>query len=223
MSDMPAMSREKVRRVDAWAIQTLGIAGIVLMENAGRCAADVAVGMLNRVASPTVAVLTGSGNNAGDGFVIARHLLTRHVSVDVYLLAPSERIRGDARINLEILPLLGIAPIQWGGRSAGAMADTLRGYDLLVDALGGTGIVGALRGDMAAAVDAANEAGPPILAVDIPTGLDCDTGRPQGAVIRAACTVTFVAPKLGFAADGADRYTGEVIVADIGIPGDRAE
>jgi len=223
MSDLPAMTRDQIRRVDAWAIERLGIAGTVLMENAGRVAADVACDMLADPATARVAVLAGSGNNAGDGFVVARHLLVRRISVDVFLLTSPEKTGGDARINLDLLEALGLAPTEWAGRTATEMTADLGRFDLIVDALGGTGISGALRGSLAVAVEAANAAGPPILAVDIPTGLDCDTGAPQGPTIRAAKTVTFVAPKLGFAAAGADAYTGRVIVTDIGVPLGRAE
>ena len=103
------------------------------------------------------------------------------------------------------------------------MTTRWRDYQLLVDALGGTGIEGALRGNLARAVQAANATGVPILAIDIPTGLDCDNGTAEGPAIRAIRTVTFVARKAGFDAPGAAAFTGEVVVADIGLPPDLAD
>jgi len=168
-----------------------------------------------------VAVLAGAGNNGGDGFVVARHLLVRGIAVDVYLLSEPEKIRGDARVNLDALVRLGMVCRPATGHTATSMAERWGTYDLLVDALGGTGITGGLRGDLAVAVEAANATGKPILAVDIPTGLDADTGQAAGPAIRAVRTVTFVAAKRGFAAPGAAAFTGRVTVADIGVPPDR--
>ncbi|NQU75301.1 MAG: NAD(P)H-hydrate epimerase [Planctomycetes bacterium] len=214
------MTRDEVRAIDRWAIETLGVPGLVLMENAGRSAADAAGLMLAETANPAsrVAVLAGGGNNAGDGFVVARHLRLRGIAADTYLLAPREKIRGDALVNLEVLEKLTDDIHYVGGRSIGQLADIWQGYGLLVDAIGGTGINGPLLGDLAAAVSVANAAGVPILAIDIPTGLDCDTGQALGPAIRAATTITFVARKRGFDAPGAADYTGKVIVADIGVP-----
>ena len=216
----PVMTREQVRAVDRWAIQELGLPGVVLMENAGRNSADAAGLLLADVDKPRVAVLAGVGNNGGDGFVLARHLFVRGLAVEVHLLAEREKIAGDARVNLLAVETLGIRLIDSRGRAAGELTKEWGQYDLLVDALGGTGITGELRGDLAVAVEAANATGLPILAIDVPTGLDCDTGKPLGPAIRATMTITLVARKVGFDAPGAADYTGEVVVADIGVPDD---
>jgi len=218
MSDAQAMTRQQVRAVDGWAIDEVGIPGTVLMENAGRSATDLAQRLLGGVSAPRVAVLAGSGNNGGDGFVIARHLRLRGVQTDTYLLADPAKITGDAAVNFNVLQRLGAPLIECAGRSADELTELWRPYDLLVDALGGTGVTGALRGNLAAAVTAANATGTKILAIDIPTGLDCDTGRTAGPCIRAAATITFVARKVGFDAPTAAAYTGEVLVAGIGVP-----
>lgn len=212
------MTRRQVRWVDQWAIGTLGMPAEVLMENAGRCAADAAEEMVRHLAAPRVAVLAGSGNNAGDGFVVARHLRIRGIDTDVYLLGDRDKFRGEALLNLTLCEKLLDGLLDVRGRDAADLAGFWEPYDLLVDALGGTGITGALRGDIAAAVEAANATGVPILAIDIPTGLDCDSGQAAGPVIRAKKTITFVARKAGFDAPGAAAYTGEVIIADIGVP-----
>jgi len=218
---MDALTRDEVRQVDRFAIETLGAAGVVLMENAGRNAADAAEGLLRAAGGQSVAVVCGAGNNGGDGFVIARHLSMRGLRVVTFLVAPSGKIAGDAAANLRVLRGLGGEVRNATGAAAAALAGALREFDLVVDAVGGTGIRGALRGEIASAVEQINAAGRPVLAVDIPTGLDCDTGQAAGPAVRAEMTVTFVAPKKGFDAPGAAQYTGQVRVVDIGIDADR--
>ena len=216
---MGSLSRDEVRSIDRCAIDRLQVPGVVLMENAGRNAADAIEAFLGGAAGRSVAVVAGAGNNGGDGYVIARHLAMRGGRVATFLVAPPDRISGDARINLDIIrcldhdvrPCADAAQIQ-------RLDEMLGGFDLIVDAVGGTGIRGAVRGDLATVIDKINAAGKPVVAVDIPTGLDCDTGRAEGPVVRAAMTVTFVARKKGFDAPAAAQYTGEVVVADIGVP-----
>ena len=221
---MDSLSRDEVREIDRRAIEVAGVPGVVLMENAGRCVADEIEKFMAGVSAGgagRVAVVAGAGNNGGDGYVIARHLNMRGTETVTFLVAPEAKIGGDARINLEILRRLG-ADVREAAGSA-TLAEQLQGFDLIVDAVGGTGIRGALRGDLATAVEAINAAGRsiPVVAVDIPTGLDCDTGRTDGPAVTAAMTVTFVARKKGFDAPGASGRTGEVRVADIGVPADR--
>ncbi len=215
------MSRDEVRRVDAWAIQEVGTPGVVLMENAGRSCAELAIEKLASAVDPHVCIFCGVGNNGGDGYVIARHLLNAGLSPRVVLCGDPGKVQGDARINLDVLERLGhrvecvdptdgdaVTRVQTFGRDA----------SLIVDALFGTGLRGPLRPEYQAVVEVLNALGRPILAVDIPSGLDCDTGLPLGAAIRAAYTVTFVAMKKGFlASEEASRYTGEVYVASIGV------
>lgn len=215
---MESISREDVRRTDRCAIQQLGIPGVILMENAGRQVADAAEQLLGGAAGRPVAVVAGSGNNGGDGYVAARHLALRGADVVTFIVCEPAKISGDAAINLDAIRRLGHDIRFLTGDQIGRLADGLAGAELVIDAVGGTGIRGALRGDIAAAVEGINAAGRPVLAVDIPTGLDCDTGRAQGPVVRAAVTVTFLARKKGFDSPGAADYTGEVRVADIGIP-----
>ena len=216
---MQPLSREQVRNVDRYAIETLGVPGLVLMENAGRGCADRLCEMLGgEPAGKRVAVVAGGGNNGGDGYVIARHMKRRGAEVTIFLVAPEEKISGDAEVNLRICRSLEIDIRPARGEALDDLAGQLGAYDVIVDAVGGTGISGALRGDLARAVEQINAAAPDVLAVDIPTGLDCDTGSAEGPAVRAAVTVTFVAPKKGFDAPQAAAYTGKVYVADIGIP-----
>jgi hydroxyethylthiazole kinase-like uncharacterized protein yjeF len=221
---MRSLSRQEVRRIDRLAIDTLGVCGLVLMENAGRGAADAIEAFCGGLlASKPIAIVAGGGNNGGDGFVVARHLALRGVAVCTFLVAPADKLTADAAANLAILQKLGHDVRTLAAGELGGVAEQLRRFQVVVDAIGGTGIRGALRGEMAAAVEAVNAAGRPVVAIDIPTGLDCDTGTADGPAVRAALTVTFVARKKGFDAPGAEAYTGRVIVADIGIPAEIVE
>jgi NAD(P)H-hydrate epimerase len=215
------MSREEVRAIDRWAIEEIGVPGVVLMENAGRSCAELIRERLKDVERPRVCIFCGTGNNGGDGYVIARHLLNAAFGVSVVVCGQREKIGGDARINLDVLERLGqgIDLLTPGAQDAvGRVKALASGADMVVDALLGTGLQGPLREDYRDLIDAINALGIPILAVDIPSGLDCDTGKPLGAAIRAASTVTFVAAKRGFAASGgAGAYTGPIYVASIGV------
>ena len=216
-----ARSRDEIREFDRHAIEDLGIPGAVLMENAGRQIADVARNMIKDVAGPTVLILAGRGNNGGDGFVVARHLAMDGVRADVVLLAAREQVRGEAATNLEILEKMGFEVRVLDGppeRIVVEFEPLPAAADLVVDGLLGTGTRGEIREPYAGVINAVNAAGKPVLAIDIPSGLDCDTGRPLGPTIRATRTVTMAAIKTGFEQPGAAEYAGEVILADIGVP-----
>lgn len=216
-----SLTREEVRRVDRWAIDEVGVPGAVLMENAGRGVAESVLERYGGAADRTarrVGVLCGPGNNGGDGFVVARHLALHGWPVVTFLTVPEEKVAGDARRNLDALRALGADVRRVEEGDADRLADRLAEFDLLVDALGGTGVVGALRGAMKAAVEQVNAAGKPVVAIDIPTGLDCDEGTASGPAIRAQMTVTFVARKRGFDNPESLRFTGDVVVAHIGVP-----
>lgn len=189
------------------------------MENAGRNAADAIEQFVGGAAGGRrIAIVAGGGNNGGDGFVIARHLVMRGAEVVTFLVVPEEKIAADAAVNLKIIRNLGHDIRCIAGELAAKLSGELGKFDLIVDAVGGTGIRGELCGVLAAAVEQINAAGRPIVAIDIPTGLDCDTGAAKGPTVRAAMTVTFVARKKGFDAPDASTYTGEVRLVDIGVP-----
>jgi hydroxyethylthiazole kinase-like uncharacterized protein yjeF len=217
---MDSLSRAEVRAIDRCAIATIGVAGEVLMENAGRQAADAVEQFVAGGGGRRVAIVAGGGNNGGDGFVVARHLALRGLEVTTFLVASPEKLTHDAATNYRICRRLGLDVRPIDARGLAALAGELAAYDAVVDAVGGTGIRGALRGDAAAAVEQINAAGRDVVAIDIPTGLDCDTGEAPGPTVRAKFTVTFLARKKGFDAPGAAEYTGPVRVADIGVPPD---
>jgi NAD(P)H-hydrate epimerase len=217
-----AATREQIRELDKIAVQQYGIDGLILMENAGRWCARTAARMLGGASGKSVAVVCGPGNNGGDGFVIARHLSNWGADVRVVLLARVEDAPGgshEAAANLHILLNMGIAVSE--ALSAEEAARTIRacaGADLLVDALLGTGTRGEIREPFYSAINAINECACQVLAVDVPSGLDCNTGAPLGTAVRAVRTVTFVANKVGFVQPPAREYTGEIEVAEISIP-----
>jgi NAD(P)H-hydrate epimerase len=195
------LSRQQVRELDRRAIEEYGVPGIVLMENAGRGCTDLLMRLNpNRT---LVTLLCGPGNNGGDGFVIARHLDNSGWPVDYDLPA-------DAATNFHIATLLGV-PMK-------PLSEWQPTDGWLVDALFGTGLSRRMMKPFDAAVERVNASGLPILAIDIPSGLDCDSGEPHGLTVRASHTATFVAPKLGYQNPKAREWTGEVHVIDIGAP-----
>lgn len=210
------LTREQCQRVDQLAIQEFGMSGLVLMENAGRQVADIIVRL--EPAGP-VLICCGKGNNAGDGFVIARHLDLRGVATRVAVWSPPEQLSGDAAANFQILAKSGVTVERFeNAHDASRMAALMDDATLLVDALLGTGAVGEPRAPYGEVIDQLNASGKPIIAVDLPSGLNCDTGAPSRRTIRAAHTCTFVAAKSGFATPQAAPYLGAVHVCDIGAP-----
>jgi len=211
-----ALSRAEVREVDRRAIDEYGLTGLVLMENAGRGCVDVLCQLGCR---GPVAIVCGKGNNAGDGFVIARHLDLRRVPVNVVLLGSPAELHGDAAANYAILTHCGMPITDFSKPFDAAGFDAqLSGAEWIVDALLGTGVTGAPRSPFDAAIRCINAARAKRIAVDLPSGLDCDTGEPTDPTIRADHTCTFVAPKIGFANPKATPYLGQVHVLDIGAP-----
>jgi NAD(P)H-hydrate epimerase len=224
---MLVMSRDEVRSVDEWAIKTMGIPGVMLMENAGRSCAEFILTRVARpkqsaaVEAPLVCIFCGTGNNGGDGYVIARHLDNAGIRCRVIICGNALKIKGDAKINLDIIIKMGI-PIQqidvdWRDIEK-KVRDFTRGVTMIIDGLFGTGLQGQLDEKYISLINAINGRDIPIVAIDIPSGLDCDSGRPLGAAIKAKATVTFVALKKGFADNPSSaEYTGEIYVAGIGI------
>ncbi len=213
------MTRQEIRAVDTWAINTLGVPGVVLMENAGRSCAELIKEKLAKVARPKVCIFCGTGNNGGDGYVIARHLLNSGFDISVVICGEPSKIKGDAKINLDILEKMGqrLEMLDMGEDIASQVKTLTNKADMIVDAIFGTGLAGQLSDEYKQLVENINSQNKPVLAVDIPSGLDCDTGRLLGAAIKATYTVTFVAAKKGFTEKASAEYTGQVFVASIGV------
>jgi NAD(P)H-hydrate epimerase len=223
MTEPFTFTRSQVRDLDRRAIEEYGIPGLVLMENAGRGCAELLM-RLNPEKKPTV-ILCGPGNNGGDGFVMARHLDNHGWEVDVRVFAANNGLSADAAVNFEIVVESDIQFTQCYPDSFGRpdihdqfLRLSFNPAGWVVDALFGTGLSRPLAepfGDLAALI---NTSGKPVLAIDIPSGLDCDTGEPLGPTVRATHTATFVAPKRGFLNPTSREWTGEVHVIDIGAP-----
>jgi NAD(P)H-hydrate epimerase len=208
------MTRDEVRQYDAEAIAR-GVPGIVLMENAGRGVADW---MMELGAGGPVAILCGKGNNAGDGFVIARQLQGRGCDVHLHLLFDPSVLSGDAAIAWKAVDKLPIPRTLFDGDEK-ALTASLAKCQWIVDAMLGTGMTGEVREPFRSAIRAVNASagrGVRVMAVDLPSGLDCDTGIPSDPTVKAKFTCTFVAAKVGFANPLAANHLGEVRVADIG-------
>ena len=219
MSDL-YLTRAQSREIDTTAINEYQIPGIVLMENAGRGAVDALVdyGIYGHIL-----ICCGKGNNAGDGFVMARHLTLREHPATLWLFAPPDELTGDAATNYEIacncrIPMVEFRDGQWKH-----FESLLYQSDWVVDALLGTGAMGAPREPLAGAIRRINHAGKKVLAVDLPSGLDADTGIPADPTIRARLTCTFFANKIGLATVAALPFVGEIEVCDIGFPSSLAE
>ncbi|MFH0963073.1 MAG: NAD(P)H-hydrate epimerase [Planctomycetota bacterium] len=210
-------TRSEIRRIDELAIAKYGVPGIALMENAGAGATRF---FRERFECCRKAIVVcGKGNNGGDGLVIARHLAYAGVAVRIVLVSRREDVKGDAGVNLEIVDRMKLAIAT--GRDAEQIERELSGIEgrtLVVDAVLGTGATGEVRGPARKAIELINATGCPVAAVDIPSGMDADTGEPMGCVVRATVTATMGLRKKGFDRPGARAYTGEVAVIEIGWP-----
>jgi NAD(P)H-hydrate epimerase len=209
-----------MKALDKAAIDDYGICGLVLMENAGRQVVELIRRVTGDIRGRRVTIFTGKGNNGGDGYVAARHLLNMGAEVKVLSLVNTAEITGDAAVNFEIWRKMGqkvYAVYQGDGSNIARLA--LLNTDFIVDAIYGTGFKGKMTEKAGRIVEVLNRSGKPVVAVDIPSGLEAGTGRVNGPCVRANYTVTFGLPKLGmFLEPGAD-YTGEITVADISLPG----
>ena len=221
-SEKNSVNRDEMRELDRKAIEDYGIPGIILMENAGRNVAKEVIRCVGKD-NNKVAVICGKGNNGGDGFVIARHLYNSGYEVILFLLAKVDDILGDgdAGLNLRIIKnmhftineVLDDADIK-------NMINSISCCSLIVDAIFGTGLKGELREPARSTIGKINNLNIPVIAVDIPSGLDCNTGKALGVCLKAKKTVTFALPKKGFFVSNGPEYVGELLVTDISIPRD---
>ena len=210
---MKICTRETAREIDRRTIEEFGVPGVVLMENAGRA---VARAILERYPEASdIAVVCGGGNNGGDGFVAARHLLSAGKKVSAHLARKKESYSGDAKTNLDALLRTGADVRELDGELPRA-----GGADVIVDAVFGTGLARDVGGFYEKLVNFMNGAGKPVVSVDIPSGLDADSGRPMGAAVRADATVTFAHAKLGTCVHPGVEHAGTLYVADITTPGE---
>lgn len=214
------VSRAQSREIDKAATDRFAIPSIVLMENASRSVAAVTIERLNRSGAQQagdVLVICGAGNNGGDGYAAARHL--HNAGCDITIIAMSEpRPDSDAALNAGVCRTMNLPIVDTS--KLGTLAPKSA---IIIDAMFGTGLDRDVTGEAAHTISALNEFRRPVVAVDVPSGIDCETGRVLGEAVRAAATVTFVALKPGLLAEHAQPYVGEIVVAGIGAPRELVE
>ncbi len=209
----------EMRALDERAIHEYGIPGVVLMENAGRATVEAIRRWRGQLSGQTAAIVAGPGNNGGDGLVIARHLHQAGCRVVVFALVQPAIWRGDAAINWRIVQKLQLGIVEVGNNEeAQACQSGFMQADFLVDAIFGTGLTRRVEGHYATMIELMNQSGLPIVAVDIPSGLNSDDGKPLGLCVRAGLTVTYGLAKPGQVIQPGAEYVGRLEVADIGIP-----
>jgi NAD(P)H-hydrate epimerase len=212
---MRSFTAAQSRAFDRFAMDVLGIPGVVLMENAGR---NVAHLLLSLGTSGPVVVCCGKGNNGGDGFVIARHLDLAGVATRTVLFADPATLTGDAAVNHAIHVKCGLDLHVMSAFDEPGLSSLLASADWVVDSLFGSGLKGDVKAPFDRIIDLINASGKRVLAVDVPSGLDADTGLPLGTAVRATHTAAVIATRAGFAHQHARPYVGQVHVVDAGVP-----
>jgi NAD(P)H-hydrate epimerase len=221
---MRILNAAQMREADRRAIDDIGIPSLVLMENAGRQAVAAMEAMYSDLTDRRVGLLCGRGNNGGDGFVIARTLAQRGVDVAVYVIGRVADVRGDARVNLEILGRLGLTVVEVSDSQAWELHfSEVSDCTLIVDAIFGIGLSAPVSGFIESVITDVNASGIPVVAIDLPSGLSADSAEPIGPSIEAGLTVTLAAPKLPLVLPPGETRAGDIVIADIGIPVDVLE
>ncbi len=218
---MRVLNADQMREADRQTIADVGISSLVLMENAGRQVVAAMESAYSEQMGGRIAVLCGRGNNGGDGFVVARTLRQRGTDATVFVIGSLGDIRGDARTNLEILGRLGMTVVEITDEQQWELhVSEISQCDLIVDALFGTGLKAPLSGMFETVVADLNGAGLPIVSIDLPSGLSADTPEQIGTCIEASMSVALAAPKLPLVLPPGEMKSGNVVVADIGVPTD---
>jgi len=216
---MYLVTADEMREMDRQIIESFGLPGRILMENAGLGATRILLDRFDHLCDINVGVVAGRGNNGGDGFVIARCLVQKGIPVTVYLLGTKNQVKGDAESNLKLLKLLNVTVIEIeNAEQFENQKSSLHQHNLWVDAIFGTGLNSDVRGYFKDVIEFINQSNKPVLSVDIPSGLNADTGQPCGISVRAHTTATFGFAKIGHMTFPGVSYTGNLDVVDIGIP-----
>ena len=221
---MRVLNSAQMREADRRTIEEIGIPSLVLMENAGRQVVAAIEAIHGDLLDRPVAVLCGRGNNGGDGFVVARTLLQRGVDVLVFLFGRVADVRGDARINLEVLGRLGLTIVEVADSQAWELHfSEVSDCSLIVDAIFGTGLNAPVSGLIESVIADVNASGITVVSIDLPSGLSADSAEPIGESIEADTTVTLGAPKLPLVLPPGERAAGDIVIADIGLPSEVLE
>ncbi len=214
---IPVLSRAEMRAFDAQASAACQVPSLLLMENAGRGAAELIAAELGAKGARVV-IVCGAGNNGGDGFVVARRLLTLGHDPRVYLLVKSERLKGDALSNYHSFVGVGGSVVELEPNQLSVLGSALESASAVVDAIFGTGLDREITGFLRYAIEFLNGARCPVFALDMPSGIDADTGAVLGVAVRARTTITFAHPKLGLLTPLGLEHAGSVRTVDIGVP-----
>lgn len=214
---MKYVTSQKMREIDKSTIERFGIPAIILMENAGYKSAQTALNMLAKKRKKRVVCICGKGNNGGDGFVCCRHLINNGIDVDIFLLGEPPELKGNAKINYEILEKMG-RTIKILKENFYPFKTKLKKAELLIDALFGIGLSWEVKEPYKTVINLINQSGKPILALDVPSGLDATEGNVLGVCVKATKTITFALPKTGFIKNDGPANIGKLIIADISIP-----
>ena len=212
------LTGDQMGKVDQSAISFYEIPGLILMENAALSVLEVLRNRYSRLFTLKIVVLAGKGNNGGDGFVIARHLLRCGAEVDIFTTADLEELRGDAAVNGNILHNTGARITKIREGNLDLLKESLISSHLIIDALLGTGFKGKPHSFLQEIIELVNKAPGEVVAVDIPSGVNAATGKVAGEAVRADITVTFACPKVGMLFYPGANFCGEIFIADIGIP-----
>ena len=214
---MIVVTAEQMREIDRLTIEKYGVPSLTLMERAGEAVTQSLLGRFARSVKKGVLIVAGKGNNGGDGLVVARLLKKKRIPCEVALLARPEELSGDAAHNLRAYLKLKGKVSEVSAQHLDLLRARISRNALVVDAILGTGIKSEVHGLFAEAINLINAAGLPVVAVDIPSGLDTDKGAPLGATVQAEMTVALGFPKLGEIIYPGVKFTGELAVADIGL------
>ena len=213
------VTADEMQRMDRATIESFGIPGRVLMENAGRGATAFFLETVHRNHPGAVGIVAGRGNNGGDGFVMARYLHQKGIRATVFLLSEKDRVKGDAAANLKLLDTMGVPVVELADAAAFESRKSLmRRQHTWIDAILGTGLSSEVKGYFRTVIDFINRQARPVFAVDIASGLNSDTGRVCGACIQAAATATFGFAKVGHLCYPGRTLSGVLKIIDIGIP-----
>ena len=221
---MRLVRSSEIQEMDRITIEQMGIPGVVLMENAARGAARMFLAHFRPPSDSNVLVLCGRGNNGGDGYVIARYLHQAGLKVTVIVLAETANVGGDALLNLEIIRRMGLSIVQAARREDwDRESKRMSTCDYIIDGILGTGLNAPVRGMYEEIIEAVNRSRKPVMAIDIPSGLNADTGQAMGKAIRANLTVTFGFPKAGQLVYPGAEWVGRLACVNIGIPKEVAD
>ena len=205
---MKVVTSQQMREIDRKAIEENNLSGLILMENAGLRIFQNLKRIYLDLRLKKIIIFAGSGNNGGDGFVVARHLYNYGVKVKLFLLAPFNKVKGEAGENLNTINKMGVELIETETTKPEEIQRAIQNSDLIIDAILGTGLQGKVTGLKAKIIDLINIANKEVVAIDVPSGLDTDTGKIEGPCIKAAHTITLALPKIGLLIFPGASYAG---------------